>query len=97
MAARGEQELNGRKAVCPHCGSDVTKLDYFRPISAEMGSARLSDGGDFVLEKKKYRDTSGDANFSCPKCEQVICTDAHEAERFLRTRKLADEEDDSVE
>jgi hypothetical protein len=79
------------RATCPHCGKPLTQLKFHRDRHAwEDGTARIiRDEFDLVDERE---DGAGEIDFTCPYCGGDICGDEVEAESFLRTGKLEEDE-----
>lgn len=92
MAIRRKRESSGREPVCPHCGKKLTELKYNTVRTTwECGTARIARGGWIDL-KDEHEDGTGDIEFRCPYCEEILCHDEDEAEQFLRTGEIVGEE-----
>jgi hypothetical protein len=92
MAVVRKHVPNGREPLCPHCGKKITVLKYNTDRHCwERGTPRITQEGLDVEDE--HEDGTGDIDFTCPYCEEMICYDEDEAEQFLRTGKLSDQED----
>ena len=91
------------KTICPHCGAEISYLDYTASIvhyGSEWGTATLEgafDESDYEI----HDDDTSDIEYRCPECEKELqpedLIDLDEAiENGIREEEEEEEEEEEI-